>query len=170
MSAKNNLESKQSDDDSESYTDERYELWWLILHVRSVMYKARVADLARYNITPEQAAAMYLIKTIGPRVTPAQISRWMVREPHSISGLLQRMEKEGLIRKDKDLERKNLVRVTLTQKGENIYFQSAKRESIHRIMSVISDEECKELRAGLKKLGEKALEEVNLAKKPRFSI
>ena len=30
--------------------------------------------------------------------------------------------------------------------------------------------ECKELRAGLKKLGEKALEEVNLAKKPRFSI
>ncbi|GAJ13117.1 unnamed protein product, partial [marine sediment metagenome] len=40
MSAKNNREYKQTENDPESYTDERYELWWLILHVRRVMYKA----------------------------------------------------------------------------------------------------------------------------------
>ena len=109
MSAKTNREYMQTENDPESCAEERYELWWLILHVERAMYKARAAELARYGITPEQAGVLYVVQTIGPRATPAQISRWVVREPHSISGLLQRMEKDGLIRKDKDLERKNLV-------------------------------------------------------------
>ena len=52
-------------------------------------------------------------QVIGYRVTPAEISRRLLRESHSISQILNRMENKGLVRWVKDLERKNLVRLIL---------------------------------------------------------
>ena len=104
------------------------------------MYKARTRELFQYGITPAEAAVLVIVQAIGEKATPAEISRWLFREPHSISGLLARMEKQGLVRKVKDLDRKNLVRVVITEKGQQAYQQSTKRESIHRIMSSLSEE------------------------------
>ena len=100
-----------------TYEDKDYELWWLILHVRRAMRKIRAKELWQYGITPEESAVLVAVKGIGDEATPARIARRLLREPHSISTLLSRMEKKGLVRKDKDLERKNLVRVTLTERG-----------------------------------------------------
>ena len=133
--------------------DEDFELWWLILSMRRAMHKARARELSQYGITPEEAAVLFVVQTVGRRATPAEISRWLLREPHSISGLIQRMEKEGLVKKVKDLDRKNLVRVALTEKGQQAYYQSAKRDSIHQIMSSISKEERQCIRASLDRLG-----------------
>ncbi|MBM3148827.1 MAG: winged helix DNA-binding protein, partial [Chloroflexi bacterium] len=91
------------------------------------------------------------------KTTPAQISRWMVRKPHSISGLLSRMEKAGLIRKTKDLHKKNLVRVSLTEKGEAAYKLAMKREMLHKIMSSLSPEQRKQLSSALEILRDKGL-------------
>ena len=146
--------------------DKDYALWWLIIHMRRTMYKARTKELFRYGIRPAEAAVLFIVQTIGYRATPAEISRWLIREPHSISGLLVRMEKKGLLRGVKDLERKNLIRVELTEKGQEAYRQSAKRESIHRIMSSLSGEECRRLRKYLQKIRDKAIEELGDTSKP----
>lgn len=132
------------------------------------MYRAREKELFQIGLTPEQAAVLFVVQSTGPRVTPADISRYLLREPHSVSGLLSRMEKDGLIKKVKDLERKNLVRVALTEKGEDAYRQSSKRESIHRIMSGLSKEERQQVRASLEKLWNKALEELGGDSKAPF--
>ena len=147
-------------------TDQDYKLRWLILQTRRAMYRARTIELFKYGITPEQAAGLFVVQAIGPRATPAEISRWLLREPHSISGLLNRMQKEGLITKAKDLERKNWVRVAMTEKGRQAYSQSTKRESIHRILTALSEKECQQIRTCLEKLRNKALEELGTASQP----
>jgi DNA-binding MarR family transcriptional regulator len=114
------------------------------------------------------AAVLYIVKASKEPVTPAQISRWLFREPHSVSGLLQRMEKQGLLKRAKDLERKNVIRVTLTEQGEEACRRSREMKPIHRIMSHLSPEESDSLRASLTTLRDKALEEHRRG--PRWSF
>ena len=145
-----------------------YNVWqWLTL-TRHAILKVRQKELDRYNIHAMQVSVLFIIQAIGDKATPAQISRWLIVEPHSISELLTRIEKQGLVRKSKDLDRKNLVRVALTEKGRKAYNQSTKRESIHKIMSSLSEGELKQLRSYLQILRHRALEE--LGRKPEMPL
>lgn len=141
-----------------SREDEEFTLWLLLLKVRRLIFKARERELSQYGVTPEQAGVLYIAHNAGEKVTPAEIARLTFREPHTVSGLISRMEKVGLVKKVKDMDRKNLVRVALTDKGRQDYNQSTKRESIHLVMSCLSKEESRQLRLYLEKLQDRALE------------
>jgi DNA-binding MarR family transcriptional regulator len=139
-----------------SSADEVYNLWLLFIKARRAVFKAREKELSQYGITPEQAGILFVVKHIGSRATPAEISRLTIREPHTVSGLVDRLEKAGLVKKVHDLDKKNLVRVAITEKGEQAYHHSTKRESIHHAMSSLSEEERQQLRSSLQKLFDKA--------------
>ena len=64
------------------------------------------------------------------------------------------------------MERKNLVRVSMTEKGKQAYEQSTKRKSIHKVMSVLSEQERQQLLASLEKLRNRALKEIRVEHKP----
>jgi len=152
-----------------SSADEDYNLWVLLSQAADAMLRARQKELDRYGISAVQAAALFIIQAIGDRATPAEITRWLLREPHTITELLNRMENEGLVTKTKDLERKNLVRVSITDKGHQAYQQSTKRKSIHKVMSSLSEEERQQLRSYLERLRNKALGELTTERsKPPF--
>jgi len=143
-----------------NYTEDKdYELWVLLAQAREVMYKARQQELRRYNLSPRQSAVLFIIRAIGDKVTPAEISRWLLRESHSVSEIISRMEKQGLLKKVRDLDRKNLVRIELTEKGSEAYNQAIKRDSIHTIMSALSDEERRQFSTMLKTIRDRALKE-----------
>ncbi len=168
MSTKRNSEAGEAMNNP-SYADAQYyHLWWLLVSLRRAGYKARAKELFKYGITPEEAAVLFVIKTHGYRTTPAEISRWLLRESHTVSSLLIRMEKKGLVKKVKDLERKNMVRVAITEKGQQVYDQADKRESVKKIMSVLSEEEYLQFKAYLVKLRNKAFEELRLERTPPF--
>ena len=139
--------------------DKDYELWVLLAQAREAMYKARQKELRLYNLSPRQSAVLFIIRAIGDKVTPAEISRWLLREPHSVSEIISRMEKQGLLKKVRDLYRKNLVRIELTEKGSEAYNQAIKRDSIHTIMSALSDEERRQFSTMLEKIRYRALKE-----------
>ena len=141
-------------------TDRDYELWVLLLQARDVLFNAREKELRQYGISAMEAAALFIIQAIGDGATPTEISRWMIRAPHTISALLDRMEKKGLVRKSKDLDRKNLVRVSLTEKGKEAYNNSARRELIYSIISALSNEERQQLSKSLQTLRDRALKEI----------
>ena len=140
-----------------SNDDEVYNLWLLLANTRRSIYQAREKELNSYNITQEQAGVLFVISHIGNEATPAEISRQTHRKSSTISGLISRMEKSGLVRKVKDLDKKNMVRIALTKKGEQAYSQSEERESIHYIMSSLSEEEQRQLALYLGKIQDKAL-------------
>ena len=143
-----------------SFGDQFYNLWLLLTYTRHLIFKARQKELRQYDLTPITFRAMSVIQNIGDKATPADISRQMLREPHSVSELLERMRKDGLVTKTKDLERKNLVRVRLTEKGRELFQKSSEQKSFRKIMSSLSKEEREQLRLYLMKLWNKAEKEL----------
>ena len=136
---------------------------WVMLHqARDAIFKIREKELQKYGISATKASVLFNVVAIGHEATPARISRHLLRESHSVSSILDRMEKQGLVSKAKDLDRKNKVRVFLTDKGWQVYQTTAKRKSIRRIMSCLSDEERQQLASSLKKLRTKALKELGM--------
>jgi DNA-binding MarR family transcriptional regulator len=132
------------------------------------MGRAREHELKQAGITTTQSAILHLLKVLNGPVTPPMLSVWLFREPHTITMILGRMEKQGLIRKTKDLPIKNVVRVTLTEKGEEAYTQSSKTRAIRNILSCLSPEERDTLREYMERLRGKAIEEYQEGPQWRF--
>ena len=110
-------------------TNQVYEIWGLLDQACDAIGRARDNELRQIGISRMQAWVLFIVKAINGKAingpaTPAQISRWLFREPNTVSALLDRMEKQGLVKKIKDLEKKNLIRVVITEKGEEAYQQS----------------------------------------------
>ena len=148
--------------------DEDYELWALLTQTRNAIFRARQKALRRYNISSRQCAILFVAQATADKATPAEISRWLIRESHSVSGIISRMEKQGLVRKVHNFYRKNMVRVVLTEKGHEVYSQSTKMECLHRILPALSRDERQLLRSCLLKLRDKALEELGVERKPPY--
>lgn len=149
-------------------TDEFWDLWTMLEQAHSGITLARDRELEKHGISTIKAAALFIIDSIGDEATPAEISRWIVRRPHSVSGLLDRMERDGLINKAKNLHKKNLVRVTITPKGRKAYETSLKRKTINQSLSALTAHERKELYGYLEKLRNKALKVAGILYKPVF--
>lgn len=149
-------------------TDEFWNLWTMLEQVHSGITLARDRELEKHGISTIKAAALFIIDSIGDEATPAEISRWILRRPHSVSGLLERMEKDGLIRKTKDLAKKNLVRVTMTPKGRRAYEISLKRKTINQVLGALTAEERKQMYAMLERMRNKALKVAGITTKPPF--
>jgi len=137
------------------------EIWALLSQATTAMSRVADKELGKVGISMMQAAVLFFVKNAEEPATPAEISRWLFREPHTVSELLSGMEKQGLIRKTKDLERKNLVRITLTEKGEEAYQRQAEIRVIGKILSSLSPEECDKIGACMKKLRDEAIKELD---------
>lgn len=149
------------------YGDEDYRLWVMLLRVRDIGLKARERELAKHNLRPRHSAVLFAIKELGRNATPGEIARRTYREPHSLSVMLNRMERDGLIRKKKSPEGGNRITVSLTRKGQQAFLASSRRESIHRMVSTLSERQRQNLKSCLRTLWEAGLREVE-AKPPGF--
>lgn len=129
-----------------------YYLWILLSQTWEAISKARQKELAPHNISEIRAALLFIIQLIGHDATPAKISKWLFKEPHTVSEIVDRMVKDGLLRKVKDMDRKNQVRIELTEKGMDCYKISMVPHSIPNIASVLSKEERNKFISSLIKL------------------
>jgi len=146
--------------------DEDYNLWVLLHQTTDAALRARQKELDQFGISVIEVGVLVVIQAIGEKATPSEISRRIFREPHTVSALLNRMEKKGLLTKTQDLDRKNMVRVSITEKGQQAYHKSTMRKSIRKIMSSLSEEERQQLRSCLEKLRNKAFKELIVEYKP----
>ncbi len=139
------------------HADKDYNLWVLLHQTRNAILRIRDKELRQYGISTREASTLFNVQAIGDTATPAEIARWAFREHHTVSALVNRMEKKGLITKTKDVDRKNIWRVSLTEKGQQAYRQSLKRESIHAVMSSLTENERQQLETYLRKVRDQAL-------------
>lgn len=146
-----------------------YDLWLLLFQVRNAIFKARERELSQYGLRPGRAGVLHFMHVTGNKGGPADISRWLLREHHSVSELVDRMAKEGLVKKSKDvINKKNRIRVEMTEKGRQAYYLSIKRNVIHEVMSCLSEEERHQLGSCLKKLRSKAVKVLGMEHEPLF--
>ncbi len=145
-----------------STEDKDQDLWLLLTHTRYAIFRAREKELQRYGVSPEQVGLLFVVQALGHKATPAALARHIIRQPHTVSALVDRMARRGLVKKVKDLDRKNLVRVVMTEKGQKTYDISTKRGPIHRILNSLSNEEKKVLQDLLERLLTTARKEIGL--------
>jgi DNA-binding MarR family transcriptional regulator len=145
--------------------DKEYTLVTQIMQVADIIVKVRDRELLPQNLSATAADILFLVDAMGEGVTPAGITRMVLREPHSVGGILMRMGKQGLLRRTRDMEYKNQIRITLTAKGQKVLKQAMKLDGTMNILSRLSVAQKKELRATLMALKEAGIRELHLSPK-----
>jgi DNA-binding MarR family transcriptional regulator len=146
--------------------DEYFMLWILIAQNRDGMLRARERDYARYGISNERRAVLYIIQNNGGRATPVEIAHALFRELHSITEMLKRMEADELIERHRGSGRSK-VEVTLTAKGRAVFDQSLYNETDKRIFSALTKTERERFASYLFKLRTRVLQDLGI---PEFRL
>jgi len=142
-------------------SDDFFVLWILVAQAKDAVSKARHRDLARLNINKERRAILWSIQNDGGKSTPVKIARQLFRELNSVSEMLKRMEKEGLVTRSERAGKSSIV-VKLTKKGEEVYNQSRHNEVDKRIFSVLPKKRRERLALDLWAIRNQALHELGI--------
>ena len=132
--------------------------WMRLFRTYKVLERAREVELAKADLSLAQAGVLYFLKDAKEPLTPSKLARLMYKEPHTISGLISRMEARGLVHKKKDLGRKNLVRVSLTKKGEEAFKRQLGKTAVMNVTSCLSKTDLDKLNVLSDKLRAKGVE------------
>ena len=149
--------------------DRAYDLWILISRVYHMIAKLRNVEMNKYGILPVQAYMLFVIQAMGNTITPAELSRFVYQQRNSVSDILNRMVRQGLITKVKKSDGNRRVIVKMTKKGEKVLQMSKQREHLHNIMSVLSEEKRQQLESLLELLRDSAIEEFSSHRKTVLS-
>ncbi len=141
--------------------DEFFSLFVLIAQTKDAILRARQVEYEPYGISNERRALLWVIQSYGGQATPAEIGRRFFRELQSITEMLKRMEKDGLVTRHQGSGRSKTV-VRLTEKGSETLRQSLHNETDRRVMSVLTPEERDQLAASLSKVRKQALAELGV--------
>jgi DNA-binding MarR family transcriptional regulator len=134
-----------------------YRLFTLLGFTYTSMLRARKKELESSGISITRAWALWGLKAMERPATIVEMKRILGRNHQTTSQLLQRMEKEGLVKRRRD-PKKRLITVALTARGEEALGRTyARREVIDRIASSLTPAEQDTLREYLERLQEEAL-------------
>jgi len=137
--------------------DIRLELYKLLIRTFHIMRRVRQHELNKYGITTRSSAVIDTALRLGEEATLSKVGQQLVLEEHSVSEQLSRMEKAGLIRKVRDPQLKNQIRIEVTEKGRELYEKSQDRKTVDYIMSVLTEEEQRNLWSTIAKIREQAV-------------
>ncbi len=147
--------------------DPRIVLYSLLDSTRETIAKAVDLELAQYQMSVPQVKTIHILSQSDNPVTLESLASTTVRELNSISTLINRMQKKGLVKKIKKPGDQKIY-VTLTEKGKDIYNNTITEQAIFLIFDTLSDDEKKELGTLLKKLLSQARDILGLDYKPPF--
>ena len=138
-------------------TSPAFSLWRVLDHTRFIIARSREKELARYGLTPEQSHVLDILQESNGSTTINQLVELTQRQHHSISTLIDRMTKQGLVRKRRDKNDMRQYHVVITPKGSELA-ETMSRNSVSEIFSALSEAEATQLRAILRRLNVKGLE------------
>ena len=118
-------------------------LWTLLHRVRDTLALCEDSILAEYGLTMEQFALLASVRAWGGSSQPSELAETLGRSPNSVSMLVDRMVKAGLVKRTRDRIDRRVVNVTLTEKGKKavVPAEPVGWEFIKGILSVLSYEE-----------------------------
>ena len=144
------------------------QFWSTLNQAYWVMIRVAEKELRALDLTTSQAAVLFWVKTSDAPLTPTDLSRLLFRRPHSVYDLIDRMEKQGLVRRTRDPKRKNVTRVVLTSEGEQAFERQKRVRAIAGILEGLSPLEIEYVLAALEKLRKKAIEELRNGVAPPY--
>ena len=128
-------------------------LWLLFRRVGDRLATCQDLVYGKYGLTSEQFGLLAAIKSRGP-LRPSDLAKLLERTPNSMSMLIDRMVKGGLVRRTRDRKDRRVVAVSMTEKGRTAVEPAipAGWELIHELLSSLSDDEQRDLADALEKV------------------
>jgi DNA-binding MarR family transcriptional regulator len=94
-------------------------LWVLLQRARSVATRVRNLELAQFNLNIEQMSILHSLLIRGGSASVSEIASNVVRQKNSVTTLVDRMSKAGLVRKERLKGEKKFL-ISLTSKGQDL--------------------------------------------------
>ncbi len=138
---------------------------WTALRQASIaVNKAAEVKLAKVGLTPEKAAVLWACRDYPGTLTPAEIARLVFRENQTIAGLLNRMEKEGLVSRVPKRKGHPFTEVKITPKGEKLTGPGIEiyKGLIKGLVSAMPVDEQKQLQKLLGGLRQRMMDEMHM--------
>jgi len=117
-------------------------LWLLLRRVGDQLGACEDLVYSKYGLTSEQFGVLGCIKSRGP-LRPIDLASLLERGPNSMSMLVDRMVKAGLVRRTRDKKDRRTVFVSMTDKGREAISPAALANwgFMHKLLSPLSYEE-----------------------------
>jgi len=118
-------------------------LWFLTHRTRDVLMRCEDQVFGEYDLTSEQYSVLVTIKYLQEPVKVTDIAHGLERSTNSVSMIVDRMVKAGLLTRKRDRSDRRVVNVFITSKGENALKPAtvAGWNFIREILSPLSDED-----------------------------
>jgi DNA-binding MarR family transcriptional regulator len=133
--------------------NDNYELWGLYVRISNLIGKAREIELARYGVTREQSHILHILNDSRGVATLNQIAATSLRRHNTVSAIIQRMEKSGLVSRNRNSDTRE-YQISITEKGQHLYEKTPK-VSIDMVFSVLTNNEKQTFVRYLNKLEQK---------------
>ena len=145
------------------FMDQRLQTWLLCHQTYDSIYRCEEAVFAREGLSTQQHAVLIAIKHIEGPVTVSELAHWLERNQNGISTLVDRMDKDGLVSRKRDLPDRRSVRLVMTKKGKDLLEQATMSgwELVQEILSCLSNEDLRTLNGTLERMREKAFGYLN---------
>jgi len=118
-------------------------LWFLSHRTHELLRRCEDRIFGEYNLTTEHYTVLAIIKYLEAPVRITDVARWSGRSTNSVSMIIDRMVKAGLVKRVRDRKDRRTVFVIITSKAENALKPSTRAglEFIQEILSPLSDED-----------------------------
>lgn len=135
--------------------------WTVILEASDAAARAVSKRLRPLGITLPQARVLLVLSNSASPPTRSEISQIVLRKPHTITALLNGMERAGLIKRIKGLENHQLVsRIVMTTKGRKLWEQVRQTQLSMELRSHLSIQEFQQLIKMMEKLRDAAVSQL----------
>ena len=126
---------------------------YLLTTAQHSVFLKMTEKLSVFDLTPVQYAVLYCLWE-NEKKSPKEIAERLKLENSTISGILERMEKKGLIKRMISKEDRRFIQIMLTEKGAVLEKDvlAAVDKVNEEVMSVFSKEECENLKTQLRVL------------------
>lgn len=118
-------------------------LWFITHRTRDVLRNCEDKVFGKYGLTAEQYGVLAVMEVLGGSVRVTDLARGLGRSANSVSMIVDRMVKAGLVRRGRDRGDRRTVRVSVTNKGEAAFRPAtvAGLELIREVTSPLSYED-----------------------------
>lgn len=149
-------------------SDRTLTIWALLRQTWSVMDKAAETRLAKVGLTPEKVGVLWICRDYPGLLTTAEIARFLSRQSQSVTGLLNRMEEEGLVSRIPKRKGRPFTEIKLTAKGEEACGVGIAviKSLIRETAPVLSAEEQQQLHKLLGALRQQVVEDLHIELTP----
>jgi len=117
--------------------------WILLRQVPNLVSRCEDQVFGKHGLTTERHAVLMAIRHIDAPVRPTDVARWLDLSVNSVSMIIDRMVRAGLVKRTRDRKDRRTVFLTATEKAEKAYVlaSAAGWELIQEILAPLSDKD-----------------------------